>query len=87
MQAIHRKQQFWGELYYHTTHDVVAVQPNEAHFAQPNHQFDFAPMRWLVARFVNRLPYKSCPVFGDPSSMPNQCLVNEYTVNQVFLEP
>eukprot|EP00892_Ulva_mutabilis_P000048 jgi/Ulvmu1/10043/UM059_0093.1 len=80
-EAIHRKQQFWGELYYHTTHDVTAVQPNDT-YSKPGHQFDLQPMRWLVDRFVTDMPYSSCPVFRNTDCMPNQCLVNEYVANQ-----
>lgn len=85
LQAIHRKQQFWGELYYHTTHDVVAVQPNQDMCTPPGHQLDFLPMRWLVDRFMNKSPYSSYPLFRRSRSMPNQCLVNEYVANQVLL--
>lgn len=83
MQAIHRRQQFWGELYYHTTHAVTAVQPTGRH-GTPSHQFDLQPMRWLLDRFVTESPYRTCPVFRDSSHMPNQCLVNEYVFNQVL---
>lgn len=90
-QAIHRRQQFWGELYYHTTHDVSAVQPIE-HFStdsgshggsQGGYQVDLQPMQWLIDKFITQQPFCSVPAFKGASSMPNQCLVNEYTRNQV----
>lgn len=91
MQAIHRRQQFWGELYYHTTHDVAAVQPTEQsasdsgapEWHQVGYQVDMQPMQWLIDRFTKQLPFSSVPVFQDSASMPNQCLINEYTRNQV----
>lgn len=61
--VIHRRQQFYGEVYYHTTPDITALQPAEEDAALPLEQFDF---------LLNRLDQFF------PTRKPTQILVNEY---------
>eukprot|EP01025_Chloroclados_australasicus_P042724 TRINITY_DN45431_c0_g1_i1.p1 TRINITY_DN45431_c0_g1~~TRINITY_DN45431_c0_g1_i1.p1 ORF type:complete len:175 (-),score=0.03 TRINITY_DN45431_c0_g1_i1:53-577(-) len=79
-EAIHRRQQFHGQLYYHTTHDVAAVQPAADLVDRP---FTETPFQALVDRLTHAHPYDQYEVFTrDGSNAPNQCLVNEYVRNQ-----
>jgi alkylated DNA repair dioxygenase AlkB len=48
--VISRRQQFWGEVYYHTTHDLTAIQPTEKKESLPLQTF-----RWLLDKLDSRL--------------------------------
>lgn len=71
--AIHRRQQFYGETYYHTTPTISSIQPQkdfEKSGALPMYHMD-----WLVDKII-----RETDIFKhDP---PTQCLVNEYVRNQ-----
>jgi alkylated DNA repair dioxygenase AlkB len=69
--AIHRRQQFWGQVYFHTTQDVSTIQPiddgkSTGPVAHDLHHFDF-----LLERLIT-LGYFTA------DQPPTQILVNEY---------
>lgn len=88
-----RRQQFYGEVYYHTSGAVAAVQPVIAaggkdetstsdftRVAAPTH--DITCFDWLAARFFGARFYGRHSIFGnDQSNFPTQILVNEYLGN------
>jgi alkylated DNA repair dioxygenase AlkB len=67
--TIHRRQQFYGETYYHTTQDIAAIQPTTTTETNLHHdldQFDFITEKLIeLGYFTKELP-------------PTQILVNEY---------
>ena len=62
--AIHRRQQFYGLVYFHTSHDLQAIQPKVNNVNNDLRQFD-----WLIEKLLN---------IGVFKSWPDQVLVNEY---------
>ncbi|KAJ3228896.1 hypothetical protein HDU78_009500 [Chytriomyces hyalinus] len=82
--SIRRRMQFWGQVYYHTTHDVQALQPVVDPVVLPsmaNHEsgtvlhpsLPLSSFNWLLSHTRTLLePYHTHPV---PIS---QILVNEY---------
>lgn len=50
-QIIRRRQQFYGPTYYHTTHDLIDIQPTGNQ--QFVHSLDFKQLDWLVEMFYN----------------------------------
>ena len=79
LKIIRRRQQFYGEVYYHTTHEQAQLQPDESSTdydrgiltpSLPISQFD-----WLKTKFETS-PWKE-RVFGN-NIFPTQILVNEY---------
>ena len=69
-QAIRRRQQFYGEVYYHTTRDNADVQPLDSN----DDTLGLGEFDWLKERFESAL-WRS-KVFGD-TPFPTQILVNE----------
>ncbi|KAI8612688.1 hypothetical protein BC830DRAFT_1135568 [Chytriomyces sp. MP71] len=64
IQSIRRRMQFYGEIYYHTTHDLQSLQPNQ----DTSNPID--SLAWLLDHTFSRIPSFSIP--------PSQILVNEY---------
>jgi alkylated DNA repair dioxygenase AlkB len=64
--AIHRRQQFWGPVYFHTTQDLSAIQPEQSTNAHDISKFQFLIDMLIELGFFSR---------QDP---PTQILVNEY---------
>ena len=48
--VIARRQQFWGDVYYHTTHDEARLQPLKQGDS-PLDQCDIEEFRWLLDKF------------------------------------
>lgn len=91
-----RRQQFYGEIYYHTSGAVPAVQPvigdssfgaaaaeggtKQCDESAPTH--DISSFEWLAERFFSPHFAGMDAIFGDDrSSFPTQILVNEYLGN------
>ncbi|KAJ3071289.1 hypothetical protein HDU98_005566 [Podochytrium sp. JEL0797] len=64
---IRRRLQFHGEVYYHTTHDVAALQPSKTHWNP------LSNMQWFVDHVLESTSHVYSPVV-----QPSQVLVNEY---------
>lgn len=84
--AIHRRQQYYGPIYYHTTHDVKEIQPNNniapVEF-ENQYCASFESLSWITERILSLKLPSGHFIFGtDPKNRPNQCLVNEYVRNQ-----
>lgn len=71
--SIHRRQQFYGQVYYHTTQNNASVQPNVECSDRG------ALPLWKMQPLINKIISQS-ESFQDET--PNQCLVNEYKGNQ-----
>lgn len=72
---IGRRQQFYGETYYHTTHNDPRLQPKSKE-NDTVHKLSMDPMDWLVKK-IQDLPELN--LFNpDEDELPTQCLVNEY---------
>jgi len=68
--VIRRRQQFYGEIYYHTRQDEAEIQP-----ADQTSMIPLNPFQWLIDKLENE---EWAPkVFGQ-ESFPTQILVNEY---------
>eukprot|EP00834_Sanchytrium_tribonematis_P003865 NODE_166_length_14584_cov_1.124750.p8 type:complete len:242 gc:universal NODE_166_length_14584_cov_1.124750:6805-7530(+) len=72
--VIRRRQQFYGKQYYHTTHNLTAIQPKDDLESLKIDQFDFLIKK--ITDFDFRAAYD---VFN--IEWPNQILVNEYVEN------
>ena len=72
--AIHRRQQFYGETYYHTTPTIASIQPKVSEERVGALPID--AMQWLI----NKIVKETKTVFDQHP--PTQCLVNEYVRNQ-----
>ncbi len=71
---IHRRQQFYGELYYHTSSDLPSVQPSSEE-QQYENAYSMKPMQFLIDKLIQ------ANIF-DAHHPPTQCLINEYVANQ-----
>jgi alkylated DNA repair dioxygenase AlkB len=87
--AIHRRQQFYGETYYHTTHDLPSIQPlfdastalqteQQEEKEEVESNLPLAHFQWLIEKILAR---KENFFGNDPSNFPTQALVNEYVRN------
>lgn len=90
--AVKRRQQFYGEIYYHTIHDVPEIQPKftcgkNGEKSAKNVGLDMSPFQFLIDKFYSELFVDTRSsdgrlanlIFGsDKSSFPTQILVNEY---------
>jgi alkylated DNA repair dioxygenase AlkB len=65
-QLIHRRQQFYGETYYHTTHDVKALQP----VGESINHLDIKQFSFVIEKLKKNGYFVDCD--------PDQVLVNEY---------
>jgi len=72
--VIHRRQQFYGETYYHTTHNLARIQPVDAKDGEIYHPIE--QMKWLIDKLIENGVFTH-----DGDSYPTQCLVNEYVRN------
>ena len=76
---IHRRQQFYGPVYYHTSHDLDAIQPpkgSEMH--QGEKSWDIAQLQWVVDKLQS---FGVFPSSDGEDDEPWQILVNEYLNN------
>ena len=71
---IHRRQQFYGELYYHTSSDLPSVQPSSEE-QQYGNAHSMQPMQFLIDKLIK------ANIFEEHHP-PTQCLINEYVGNQ-----
>mmetsp|Transcript_18905 Transcript_18905/g.27985 ORF Transcript_18905/g.27985 Transcript_18905/m.27985 type:complete len:280 (-) Transcript_18905:28-867(-) len=71
---IARRQQFYGEVYYHTTHKHKDLQPEK----QDEKKESDCPISLDLQSILPFLKKKSLPFFGD-AGFPSQVLINEYT--------
>ena len=71
VKIIRRRQQFYGEVYYHTTRPKAELQPKD----HPTPSLDIGQFDWLRQKFESDLWKQR--VFQD-SEFPTQILVNEY---------
>eukprot|EP01084_Bolivina_argentea_P031450 58208_1 len=79
-QVIRRRQQFYGPVYYHTTHNLKTIQPTND--KQNTHSLNFNELQWLINKFFDKKHNKGYNIFNsDYSNYPDQCLVNEYIGN------
>ena len=90
--AVKRRQQFYGEIYYHTIHDVPEIQPKFScdkigEKSAKNVGLDMSPFQFLIDKFYAGIfvdaglndGHSTNHIFGsDKSSFPTQILVNEY---------
>jgi alkylated DNA repair protein alkB family protein 8 len=80
-QIIARRQQFYGQVYYHTSHKNKRLQPivTDADTIQRHQQerHEECPISLDITRLLPLLQDKCCPFFGD-QGFPSQILVNEY---------
>jgi len=94
-QCIHRRQQYYGQTYYHTTHDLTRIQPvytdndDQHHHNNNNNKDDIEPtlplsdFQWLIDRCYAIDKQMNLGIFkADSSNAPTQILVNEYVENQ-----
>ena len=72
--VIHRRQQYYGEVYYHTSKDVSEIQPSEEE--QHIGALPLQDMQWLIDKLI-----AETSVF-QADHPPTQCLVNEYIGSQ-----
>jgi alkylated DNA repair dioxygenase AlkB len=95
--AIHRRQQFYGETYYHTTHDLPAIQPtfskepqlqeveNEEEEEKEEREQNLIVENLPISQMrwvIDKILARKEQFFGnDPANFPTQCLVNEYVRN------
>ena len=78
--VIRRRQQFYGPTYYHTTHNLKSIQPEDS--KQDQHSLDLNELQWLIDKFFDTKCNKGYNIFNeDHSNYPDQCLVNEYIGN------
>ena len=75
--VIHRRQQFWGPVYYHTTHDLVEIQPEDGE-GNISSCMPITEMQWLIDLLVE---FGVFPSSDGEDDMPWQILVNEYVEN------
>jgi alkylated DNA repair dioxygenase AlkB len=52
--VIARRQQFWGDVYYHTSHDLAAIQPVSQEKTDLN-RLDIEQFRWLLDKLDSRV--------------------------------
>jgi len=75
--VIRRRQQFYGETYYHTTHSEPNLQPLSED-KDTSYKLPMESMQWLIDK-IKALPYG---LFDrKDGEEPTQCLVNEYRHN------
>ena len=75
---IKRRQQFYGEVYYHTTSHNESLQPSNSNpNSNPIIPLDLSQFSFLIDKFVQSPEFS--PIFGGTrDSFPSQILVNEY---------
>lgn len=73
---IARRQQFYGEVYYHTTHKHKDLQPE--HDDHDEKKENDSPRSLDLQSILPLLEKKCQPFFGD-AGFPSQVLINEYT--------
>ncbi|KAI8891814.1 hypothetical protein BC833DRAFT_626438 [Globomyces pollinis-pini] len=66
--VIRRRQQFYGDIYYHTKCDSTDLQPKDKIVNLPMEKF-----KWLLQRCIDNNHFGA-----DPNYHPDQVLVNEY---------
>ena len=82
--AVRRRQQFYGEIYYHTIHDVAEIQPtfdnsndnantnNNNNVKQPikpsNVDLDMSPFQFLIDKFYTDFFLTNNEIFGNDKS-------------------
>ncbi len=71
---IRRRQQFWGIQYYHTTHNIKAIQP-----VDHTESLDINKFQWLLNKITETTFRDRYDIFQ--TEWPNQILVNEYVEN------
>ncbi|KAI9193262.1 uncharacterized protein BJ171DRAFT_587943 [Polychytrium aggregatum] len=76
--TIHRRQQFYGERYYHTTHDLTALQPMTEQQAKLQ-SYPLEDMQWLLDHLLPKVAMVTSVV--NDTQPPTQILVNEYREN------
>jgi alkylated DNA repair dioxygenase AlkB len=77
---VHRRQQYYGDTYFHTTHDCARLQPAEKDAGAQ--RYEFTELEWIVDKLFEP-QYRHLAIFkADHSNYPNQVLVNEYIGNQ-----
>lgn len=89
MKQIHRRQQMYGEVYYHTTHDIPQLQPKVEAPESVDRQetacsttsaapLSLDSLQWVIDKFFTE-PLSEYEIFNlDKSNYPTQVLVNEY---------
>eukprot|EP00928_Gymnodinium_smaydae_P005482 TRINITY_DN11865_c0_g1_i1.p1 TRINITY_DN11865_c0_g1~~TRINITY_DN11865_c0_g1_i1.p1 ORF type:complete len:460 (-),score=52.14 TRINITY_DN11865_c0_g1_i1:23-1378(-) len=82
-----RRQQFYGEVYYHTKQDVAEVQPllnSDGALVDNEAEVGVHPLRPLFQFLIDKFytgnhAIDRAPIFGaDDSEFPTQILINEY---------
>ena len=91
--AVKRRQQFYGEIYYHTIHDVPEIQPKFScdkigEKSAKNVGLDMSPFQFLIDKFYAgdfrrrwvkmMVIQRTTYLAQSKSSFPTQILVNEY---------
>lgn len=69
--AIRRRTQYYGPVYYFTRKELPEMEPSDAHFRE---LYPLSTFQFLIVRLEK--------FFANENQMPNQCLVNEYVGQQ-----
>lgn len=82
---VDRRQQFFGETYYHTLHDLPEIQPVTADSTTAVPHYPLTDFQWLIDRCVAADQQYQWGVFNgetDTGGAVTQVLVNEYIERQ-----
>jgi alkylated DNA repair dioxygenase AlkB len=82
-QIIARRQQFYGEVYYHTSHKNRLLQPSQAGSNKKAYDDDDegSPISLPVETLLPHVQERCQPFFNEADGFPSQLLVNEYRNN------
>jgi alkylated DNA repair dioxygenase AlkB len=83
---IARRQQFYGEVYYHTSHKNRLLQPSKADDGSKNAENDDnnderSPISLPMETLLSHVQERCQPFFNEADGFPSQLLVNEYRNN------